>query len=88
MQLLPLVGYALSRRRSLNQRQQLAWIVIAGVAYLGWLVLLTWQALRGQSIVAPDALTLVAYGGLVGFVLVSAAFTRITLRQRIVAVKQ
>ncbi|MEZ4582538.1 MAG: hypothetical protein R3A10_13030 [Caldilineaceae bacterium] len=28
---------------------------IGGLAYLGWTGLLTWQKLRGQSIVAPDA---------------------------------
>ncbi len=30
----------------------------AGISYLGLVGLLTWQALRGQPLVAPDALTL------------------------------
>jgi hypothetical protein len=35
-------------------------VATAAGAYAAMLALLTWQALRGQSIVAPDALTLVA----------------------------
>ncbi|MEU3625431.1 hypothetical protein BS329_22305 [Amycolatopsis coloradensis] len=35
-------------------------VVIAGVGYAGLLALLTWQALRGQSIVDPDGPTLTA----------------------------
>ena len=69
MQVLPLLAYALSRRRSLRQGQRLTLIITAGIAYLGWLALLTWQALRGQSIVAPDMLTLTAYVGLLAFAL-------------------
>ncbi|MFD6097301.1 hypothetical protein ACFVWN_16465 [Nocardiopsis flavescens] len=33
-------------------------VLVASGSYAGWLALLTWQALRGQSVVAPDALTL------------------------------
>jgi|GEM_PF-6762628 len=35
------------------------------MSYLGWVLLLVWQALRGQSIVQPDHLTLGAFGLLV-----------------------
>ena len=66
MQLLPLLGWALSRRRfaGLGDGARLALVRIAGLAYLGLVLLLTWQALRGQSIVAPDGLTLAAAGAL------------------------
>ncbi len=61
MQVLPLFGFALTRawatrRWSRRQRTQLVWL--GGGAYLGFMVIVTWQALRGQSIVAPDLLTL------------------------------
>ena len=35
-------------------------IVTAALGYSAAVALVTWQALRGQSIVAPDVLTLVA----------------------------
>lgn len=81
MQILPLLGLFLSRRRSLNQRQQLTLMVGAGISYFGWLGLLTWQAMRGQSIVAPDATTLIAYAALLGFMVATVAVA-LTLRQR------
>ena len=40
-------------------------IGVAGAAWTGLTVLLVWQALRGQSIIAPDALTLAAGAALV-----------------------
>jgi hypothetical protein len=81
MQVLPLLALFLSRRRSLSQRQQLTLVVAGGAAYLGWLALLTWQAMRGQSIVAPDALTWSAYGGLIGFAIVIVVITLASMRQ-------
>jgi hypothetical protein len=35
---------------------------VAGLGYLGLLAILTWQALRGQSIIHPDSWTLLALG--------------------------
>lgn len=65
MQVLPLLGLAIIRTRASNrQKNQLVWV--AGLGYLALIGLLTWQALRGQSIVAPDALTLLVSGSLVG----------------------
>ncbi len=64
LQVLPLIGGLLAldwTRRRLSERQRLALVWTAGLGYLGLVLLLTWQALRGQSIVAPDALTLAAF---------------------------
>jgi len=67
LQALPLLALALtlaSRRftRLRDEATRTRLIAVAGVAYAGLVVLVTWQALRGQSIVAPDALTLAALG--------------------------
>lgn len=68
LQVLPVVGLLLGwlAPRWLPERSCTALVVLASVTYTGWVVLLTWQALRGQSVIAPDAQTLVAYGGLIG----------------------
>jgi hypothetical protein len=66
LQAMPLVGWLLRRRRArrlgVGRRTALTWI--AGLAYLGLIVLLLWQALRGQPLLAPDAATLAALGAL------------------------
>lgn len=63
LQLLPLFGLGLSlasrriaRLRSGTVRARL--IVVAGLAYAGFTALIVWQALRGQPLIHPDALTL------------------------------
>ena len=81
MQVLPLLSLFLSRRRTLNQRQRITLTVGAGVAYLGWMALLTWQALRGQSVVAPDTLTWLAYGGLMTTVVAVMVLTFTLFKQ-------
>jgi len=70
LQAIPLALIALellSRRvvllRDITVRARLVWIMAFG--YLGVVAVVTWQALRGQSIVQPDALTLWAVAGLV-----------------------
>lgn len=76
MQVLPLAGWLLTRRNA-RQRwgegQRCGLIGITGFGYLGLIVLLTWQALRGQSIIAPDGLTLAAFGGLGALLLAAVA---------------
>ncbi len=63
LQLLPLLGWLIIRYGArLRPASRTALVWIAGLGYLGLVGLLTWQALRGQSLVAPDARTLVAAG--------------------------
>ena len=60
LQALPLVGILL---RSFGQSwvcstHRIALVWTAGLASIGLVLLLTWQALRGQPVIAPDAITL------------------------------
>jgi hypothetical protein len=75
LQILPLIGLALARLGpdwlSMRERSRLV-----GVAAAFWIVLtllLTWQALRGQSLIAPDALTLSALGLLIAMTAVATS---------------
>jgi hypothetical protein len=58
LQILPVVIALLGRRAN----AKLAW-VLSG-SFLGIFLLVTWQALRGQSLVQPDALTLGTFAGI------------------------
>jgi hypothetical protein len=60
LQALPLLGLLLSRFGPawLRPGDRVALVWTAGLAYLGVVALATWQALRGQSLIRPDALTL------------------------------
>ncbi len=85
MQVLPLIGGLLGlawARRRFSERQRMALVWTAGLTYLGLIVLLTWQALRGQSILAPDALTLTVFGLLAGATALAASITLLASRLR------
>lgn len=85
MQVVPLIGGLLAftaARRRWTERRRLALVWTAGLGYLGLVLLLTWQALRGQSIVAPDGLTLAAAAALV--VGLAAAVALITRREGLI----
>jgi len=72
LQVLPLLGWFLTRRGSRNHflsgNQRLTLVWSAGVTYFGLVLLLAWQALRGQSVIHPDKRTIAA-----ALVLVSTA---------------
>ena len=57
LQVLPVV-VVLLRRRGLGEQVRARVTIVAGGSYALFFALLLWQALRGQSIVQPDALTL------------------------------
>ncbi|MEV6559430.1 hypothetical protein AB0M22_27190 [Nocardia sp. NPDC051756] len=78
LQALPLFATALtwlSTRIPLlrNEGARLALICTAAAGYAGIVVLTTWQALRGQSLVRPDGATITAFGVLLGTVIACAA---------------
>src|SRR5262249_51603128 len=61
VQLLPFIGWlTLRRRSSTGGRKQIPMAFAAAGSYLGFIGILTWQALRGQSLIDPDSTTLFA----------------------------
>ena len=67
LQALPILAILLSRflGTRLDERTRVRLLVVAGGAYGVLTMLLTWQALRGQPLLRPDALTLAAVAALV-----------------------
>jgi hypothetical protein len=67
LQILSILGLVLTRfgpaRLPLRDRSRL--VGVAAAFWIALTLLLTWQALRGQSLVAPDGLTLLALGLLI-----------------------
>lgn len=64
LQLLPLLaaGLAASGPGRLDETARVHIVRIVAAAYAGLVLLITWQALRGQPLFAPDALTLAVLG--------------------------
>ena len=60
MQLLPLAALAFRRRSTDTRRVRL--VLVAASSYAALFALLLWQALRGQSLVQPDGVTVAALG--------------------------
>ncbi len=79
LQFLPLFGWLLTRRRGVfsrcSERQRLTLVWTAGLAYLGLVLLLVWQALRGQSVISPDTKTMSVAGALVSAAVISILVT-------------
>jgi hypothetical protein len=77
LQVLPLLAALLAERSVADAlRTRIVWSV--GVGYLGVVLLLTWQALRGQPLLTPDAITVGALG-----VVVLAALAVVLPRGRV-----
>ena len=83
LQVIPLLGAVLAAvpRRVLPERARLRLVLVAAAGYLGIVGLLTWQALRGQPLLAPDAATLAAAGVLLAAVVGGAALAVVTGRR-------
>ncbi|MGV9213916.1 hypothetical protein ACTFTM_18840 [Micromonospora sp. RB23] len=65
LQALPLLAILLTRYASrLDARTRVRLLVVAGTAYGVLTMVLTWQALRGQPLLRPDALTLAVVAAL------------------------
>ncbi len=72
LQLIPLLGLWLAKRRRLGQNQKLGLLWIGALGYLGLMLLVTWQALRGQPLLRPDSQTLLVLGLMLATALVSS----------------
>ena len=86
LQVLPFLGWLLTRRKGvlglLPASDRLALLWSAGVAYLGLVLILTWQALREQSVIHPDTKTLVAASSLAAPFAISVLITVLRVRNR------
>ena len=82
LQILPLLGLAISRLYAtrLNPRRRALLVWTAGLGYLALVLGLAWQALRGQSIIHPDGLTLAVLAALIGAVALAAGLIVFTAR--------
>ena len=84
LQVLPLAGWWLTRRAPawLGRAHRLLLLFTAATVHLGLILLLLWQALRGQSVIAPDATTLAAFAGLGGAAALVVGATLLHARRR------
>jgi hypothetical protein len=75
LQVLPLLAAVLTAvaARALPELARLRLVRLAAAGYLGLVLLLVWQALRGQPLTAPDPATLAALGALLAATAVGAA---------------
>ena len=65
LQVLPVIALLLWRRR-IDDARRARLMMVAGGSYATIFLILVWQALRGQALVSPDALTLTALIAWVG----------------------
>lgn len=72
LQALPILAWVLTAFTSLGSRTRVRLLAVAGAGYGGAMLLLTWQALRGQALLSPDGPTLVAAAALALLVLAGA----------------
>jgi hypothetical protein len=81
LQALPLLAFLLSRYlgRRLDTDTRARLLLVAGLAYGVLVVLLTWQALRAQPLLRPDALTLTVLAALLA---ATGVATTLVLRKR------
>jgi hypothetical protein len=60
IQIIPLFGWWLLRRRRITELQRTRLVWLAGGCYVALFCLLSWQALRGQALLEPDVKTAAA----------------------------
>jgi hypothetical protein len=83
LQGLPLFAAALAVGHRVDEVTRVRLVQIAAAAWTGLVVLLTWQALRAQPLLAPDALTLAALGALVAVTVAATVGTLAAARSSV-----
>jgi hypothetical protein len=75
VQAIPLLAFLLLQLRAawLREGHRVALVVVGALTHLGLVVLVTWQALRDQPLLSPDALTIGALAALLAACAVLAA---------------
>jgi hypothetical protein len=73
-QIIPLLGFLMMCRKEtwLQEGHRVALVWLGALGYSGLTLLTFWQAMRNQSIIAPDLLTLAAFFGLATMVMLAA----------------
>ena len=82
LQALPILAWLLGRFSPFDERTRVRLLRVAAAGTAGLMALVTWQALRGQALLAPDALTL---GSAAALVAVVATAGGLVLRRRAAA---
>ena len=78
LQVIPFLGWWLSRRKHLPMRTRVALVGVISSFYLGVVLIVMQQALRAQPLLRPDTLTLGLFAGLA---LLTGLAASVTLRQ-------
>ena len=82
LQALPLLAAGLAAVRRLDEVARVRLVQVAAAGWTGLVVLLTWQALRAQPLLAPDATTLAAAAALAVGTVATAAGVLLVARRR------
>jgi hypothetical protein len=85
LQVLPIVGWWVGQRRErwLTDGYKVALVWASAAGYLGLTLLTVWQAMRGQPLLAPDALTLSIWATVVVAMVGAVGGITWTARQRL-----
>jgi hypothetical protein len=83
LQALIVIGWLLARFGPswLSARARAQLTIVAGLAWIGLTLLLTWQARRAQPLIAPDGTTLLALGALVAATVVAGTLVLLVNRE-------
>ena len=73
LQIIPLLGWSLNRRRDLLPKARARLVGIGSGAYLAVTLLFTWQALRAQPITEPDLVTIASFAAILVLTAIAAA---------------